>query len=518
MTDAAGIFVGGGGEGYGAPQRLLLGYGNRHGLVAGATGTGKTVTLQVLAEGFSAAGVPVFCSDIKGDLSGIAAPGNPQGKLLDAFTRRSATIGWELRNQSFPVIFWDLFGQQGHPVRTTVAEMGPLLLARLLELTEPQEGVLNVAFRLADDEGLPLLDLKDLQAMLTFIAENAREISGRYGLVSTTSVGAIQRRLLVLENQGAAGMFGEPALDLADMMRVTPDGRGYISVLAADKLMASPRLYATFLLWLLSELFEELPEVGDPEKPRLVFFFDEAHLLFDGAPKGLVDKVEQVARLIRSKGVGVYFVTQRPADVPEVILAQLGNRVQHALRAFTARDQTDLRRAAQTYRPNPRFSTEEAIREVGTGEAVTSFLEAKGVPGVVERTLVRPPMSQLGPLDPVVRGQVMAASPVRGKYDSAIDRDSAFERLRARADQAAREAAEAEARAAREKEEAREFRNARRYDPKMPRATRTTATRSRSSSSDSVGEAFAKSFARQIGTKSGQAVVRGILGSLFRSR
>jgi uncharacterized protein len=515
MADEAGIFVGGGGEGYGSPQHLLLGYGNRHGLVAGATGTGKTVTLQVLAEGFSLAGVPVFCSDIKGDLSGIAAPGNPQGKLLEAFRTRAATIGWDLASQSFPVIFWDLFGEQGHPVRTTVAEMGPLLLSRLLELTEPQEGVLNVAFRLADDEQLPLLDLKDLQAMLTFIAENAREISARYGLVSTTSVGAIQRRLLVLENQGAAGMFGEPALDLADMMRVGPDGRGMISVLAADKLMGSPRLYATFLLWLLSELFEELPEVGDPEKPRLVFFFDEAHLLFDGAPKGLVDKVEQVARLIRSKGVGVYFVTQRPADVPEVILAQLGNRVQHALRAFTARDQTDLRRAAQTYRPNPRFSTEEAIREVGTGEAVTSFLERKGIPGVVERTLVRPPMSQLGPIDAATRAAVIAASPLRGRYDVAIDRDSAAERLRARAEAAAREAAEAEAQEAREKEEAREFQNARRYDPKMPRAGKTT-TRSRSS--DSVGEAFAKSFARSLGSKSGQAVIRGVLGSLFRGR
>ncbi|QYK40029.1 MAG: DUF853 family protein [Paracoccaceae bacterium] len=515
MGEEAGIFVGGGGEGHAVPQTLLLGYGNRHGLVAGATGTGKTVTLQVLAEGFSAAGVPVFCSDIKGDLSGIAVAGNPQGKLLDAFRARSNTIGWELRSQAFPVIFWDLFGEQGHPVRTTVAEMGPLLLSRLLELTEPQEGVLNVAFRLADDEELPLLDMKDLQAMLTFIAENAREISARYGLVSTTSVGAIQRRLLVLENQGGAGMFGEPALDLADMMRMAPDGRGYVSVLAADRLMGSPRLYATFLLWLLSELFEELPEVGDPEKPRLVFFFDEAHLLFDGAPKGLVDRVEQVARLIRSKGVGVYFVTQRPADVPETILAQLGNRVQHALRAFTARDQTDLRKAAQTYRANPRFSTEAAIREVGTGEAVTSFLERKGIPGMVERTLVRPPMSQLGPIDPAARGQVIAASPLRGKYDTVLDRDSAWERLRARAEAAAREAAEAEAREAADKEAEREFRNARRYDPKMPRATKTS---SRSRSSDSVGEAFAKSFARSLGSRSGQAVMRGVLGTLFRKR
>ncbi len=517
MAEEPAIFVGGGGEGHGAPQHLLLGQANRHGLIAGATGTGKTVTLQVLAEGFSAAGVPVFCSDIKGDLSGIGAAGNPQGKLLDSFAARSATIGWELKNRAFPVIFWDLFGQQGHPVRTTVAEMGPLLLSRLLELTEPQEGVINVAFRLADDEGLPILDLKDLQAMLTFIAENARDISARYGLVSTTSVGAIQRRLLVLENQGGAGMFGEPALDLADLMRVAPDGRGYVSVLAADRLMASPRLYATFLLWLLSELFEELPEVGDPEKPKLVFFFDEAHLLFDGAPKGLVDKVEQVARLIRSKGVGVWFITQRPADVPEVILAQLGNRIQHALRAYTAKDQKELRQAAQTYRANPRFSTEEAIREVGTGEAVTSFLERKGVPGVVERTLVRPPMSLLGPIPAEERSRLVAESPVRGRYETLIDRDSAHERLRARAEAAAREAAEAEAREARAAEEDREFRNARRYDPKMPKqGTRKPSTRSRSS--DSIGEAFAKSFARQLGTKGGQAVVRGILGGLFRKR
>jgi uncharacterized protein len=398
MSDS--IFVGGGGANYGVPQTLLLKYGNRHGLIAGATGTGKTVTLQILAEGFSDAGVPVFMADIKGDLSGIAAAGSPDHKLHAPFVQRATQIGYDLQYGASPVVFWDMFATQGHPIRTTIAEMGPLLLARLLELTEAQEGVLNVAFRLADDEDLPLLDLKDLQALLTFIAENGKDISARYGLVSTSSIGAIQRRLLVLENQGAAQMFGEPALDLADLMRCAPDGRGIINVLAADKLMLSPRLYATFLLWLLSELFEELPEVGDPDKPKLVFFFDEAHLLFNDSPKALLDKVEQVARLIRSKGVGIYFITQNPADVPEVILGQLGNRVQHALRVFTAKDQKDLKQAAQTYRPNPDFKTEDAIREVGTGEAVTSFLEAKGVPAIVARTLIRPPSPNLARLHP----------------------------------------------------------------------------------------------------------------------
>ncbi|MFP5478242.1 MAG: helicase HerA-like domain-containing protein [Alphaproteobacteria bacterium] len=512
VTDQAdSIFVGGGGEGHAVPQRLLLKYGNRHGLIAGATGTGKTVTLQILAEGFSAAGVPVFLSDVKGDLSGIAASGSASHKLHEPFTTRAATIGLDLQYRAFPVIFWDLFGEKGHPVRATVEEMGPLLLSRLLELSEPQEGVLNVAFRLSDEEGLPLLDLKDLQALLTFVAENSDEISARYGLVSKESVGAIQRRLLVLENEGGAGLFGEPALDLADLMTVDPSGLGRISILAADRLMNSPRLYATFLLWLLSELFETLPEVGDPDKPKLVFFFDEAHLLFDDAPKALVSKVEQVARLIRSKGVGVYFVTQNPADVPDTILGQLGNRVQHALRAFTAKDQKDLAKAAETYRPNPRFKIDEAIRDVGTGEAVTSLLEAKGVPGVAERTLVRPPSSQLGPIDAAGRAAVMAGSPVRGKYDQALDRESAWEKLRARAEAAAREA-EAEERKA---EEEREFERARRYDGK---GYAEEKPRSRSSRSDSIGTAFAKSFARQLGTRSGQALVRGILGSIFGKR
>lgn len=524
MSDVQpGIFVGGGGEGYALPQTLLLKYGNRHGLIAGATGTGKTVTLQVLAEGFSAAGVPVFLSDIKGDLSGIGVAGSAQHKLHEPFMKRSATIGLDLQYRSFPVTYWDLFGQQGHPIRATVSEMGPLLLSRLMELSEPQEGVLNVAFRLADEEGLSLLDLKDLQALLVFIAENAAAISARYGLVSATSVGAIQRALLVLENQGGNSLFGEPALELADLMLVDPaTGCGRISLLAADKLMQSPRLYATFLLWLLSELFETLPEVGDPDKPKLVFFFDEAHLLFDDAPKALVDKVEQVARLIRSKGVGVYFITQNPADVPEDILGQLGNRVQHALRAFTAKDQKDLKQAAETYRPNPRFATEDAIRDVGTGEAVTSFLENKGIPGIVERTLVRPPSSQLGPIDAGTRAQLIAASPIRGKYDTAIDRESAYEMLRARAQKAADEAARAAEAAAQDRADAEEasrndgLNRARRYDGGRAADDRPTRSRSSSSRSDSVGEAFVKSFARQIGTKTGQAVVRGILGSLFK--
>lgn len=501
------IFVGGGGAGYALPQSLLLGYGNRHGLIAGATGTGKTVTLQILAEGFSAAGVPVFLSDVKGDLSGIAASGSASHKLHEPFTKRAATIGLDLQYRAFPVIFWDLFGEKGHPVRATVSEMGPLLISRLLELSEPQEGVLNVAFKLSDEEELPLLDLKDLQALLGFVAENAEDISGRYGLVSKESVGAIQRRLLVLENQGAASLFGEPALELSDLMLTDAEGRGRISILAADKLMNSPRLYATFLLWLLSELFEALPEVGDPEKPKLVFFFDEAHLLFEDAPKALVDKVEQVARLIRSKGVGVYFITQNPADVPDDILGQLGNRVQHALRAFTARDQKDLAKAAETYRQNPAFAIEDAIRDVGTGEAVTSFLETKGIPGIAERTLIRPPSSQLGPLDAAVRAEVMRASPVAGKYDQTIDRDSAWERLRARA-----------ARAGEPKTEdvgGREFGHAKRYDGQTEAAPRKPAASSRS---DSVVTTFTKSFVRQLGTKSGQAIVRGVLGSIFGKR
>jgi len=359
------------------PEYLALKYANRHGLITGATGTGKTVSLQILAEGFSAAGVPVFAADIKGDLSGIAA----MGKALDWQVKRAEQIGLtDYAPAKFPAIFWDLFGRQGHPVRTTISEMGPLLLSRILDLNDTQEGVLNIAFKYADDNGLLLLDLKDLRALLVEIADNAQTISTTYGNVATATVGAVQRALLVLEQQGGDNFFGERALEIADLMRTTTDGRGYVSILAADELMQSPRLYATFLLWLLSELFEELPEVGDPDKPRLVFFFDEAHLLFDDAPKALVDKVEQVVKLVRSKGVGVYFVTQNPVDIPETVLAQLANRVQHALRAYTPREQKAVRVAAETFRPNPAFSTEEAITKLGIGEALVSVLEDKGVP------------------------------------------------------------------------------------------------------------------------------------------
>lgn len=508
------IFIGGGGDAYGVPQNLLLDKANRHGLVAGATGTGKTVTLQIMTEGLSAAGVPVFLADVKGDLSGLAVAGSADFKLHDAFSKRAATIGLDLQYDAFPVTFWDLFGQQGHPVRTTVAEMGPLLLSRLMTLTGAQEGVLNVAFRVADEQGLPLLDLKDLQALLVWVGQNAQELSLRYGNVATSSVGAIQRQLLVLENQGGAALFGEPALELADLMRVQ-DGRGAVNILAADQLMASPRLYATFLLWLLSELFEELPEVGNPDKPKLVFFFDEAHLLFDGAPKALVDKVEQVARLIRSKGVGVYFVTQNPADIPDSVLGQLGNRVQHALRAFTAKDRKALKLAAETYRDNPAFDTSEAIQQVGTGEAVTSFLDAKGIPSVVERTLIRPPSSQLGPIDAPTRQAIMAASAMAGKYDATIDRESAHEMLAARASQAAQEAADAEAQEAQLAEKEREFKAARRYD-----GGRTPARSSsrRPAKDDGFASALTAVVVKELKGTTGRRIVRGVLGGLFRGR
>ncbi|MCP3971210.1 MAG: DUF853 family protein [Rhodobacteraceae bacterium] len=511
------IYMGGGGEEYGTPQGLTLKYANRHGLVAGATGTGKTVTLQIMAEGFSKAGVPVFLSDVKGDLSGLAASGSEGFKLHTAFMKRAATIGFDdYAYEAFPVTFWDLFGEQGHPVRTTMAEMGPLLLSRMLDLSEAQEGVLNIAFRLSDEEGLPLLDLRDLRALLVHVGENAPQLSLEYGHISNASIGAIQRRLLVLENQGGANLFGEPALELADLMRTTQDGQGRVNILAADKLMASPALYATFLLWLLSELFEELPEIGDPDKPRLVFFFDEAHLLFDDAPKALIDKVEQVARLIRSKGVGVYFITQNPADVPEDVLGQLGNRVQHALRAFTARDKQALHRAAQTYRENPRFDIETAIREVGVGEAVTSMLQKKGVPGVAERTLIRPPSSQLGPISKSARRAVIEASPVAGKYETLRDRDSAYERLKARAAAAARAAEAAEAEEERLEVQEREFRAARRYSTGGVRSTSRRIGRPRKK--DTFGSAIGEAVIKELKGTTGRRLVRGIFGGLFKGR
>ncbi|MCS6780043.1 MAG: DUF853 domain-containing protein [Geminicoccaceae bacterium] len=409
---------------------LHLPLANRHGLVAGATGTGKTITLQVLAEGFSRAGVPVVCADVKGDLSGIAAPGNPNPKI----EKRAQELGVaDFAYEAAPVIFWDLFGKDGHPIRATVAEMGPLLLARLLELNEAQEGVLNIAFKLADDEGLLLLDFKDLTAILQFVAEQADKITTAYGNVSKATVGTIQRRLLTLEQQGGGHFFGEPALELEDLLLQTPGGQGAVNVLMADKLIHSPRLYATFLLWLLSELFEELPEVGDLDKPKLVFFFDEAHLLFKDAPKALVEKIEQVVRLIRSKGVGVYFVTQNPLDIPPTVLGQLGNRIQHALRAFTPIEQKAVKTAAETFRPNPKFKTAEVITQLGVGEALVSVLEPGGVPSIVQRVKICPPRSRIGPLTPEERAEILAASPLAGKYDEPVDRESAYEILEARA-------------------------------------------------------------------------------------
>lgn len=494
-------------DSYQQAEELLLKYANRHGIITGATGTGKTVTLQVLAEGFSNAGVPVFCADIKGDLAGMAMMGEPKDFLLKrAEAIRLDPYGFE----EFPVIFWDLFGEQGHPIRVTVSEMGPLLLSRLMNLTEAQEGVMNIAFRLADEEGLLLLDMKDLQAMLAHMAERASELTGRYGNVTRQSVGAIQRQLLVLEQQGGDYFFGEPALEIADMMRTTRDGRGAINVLAAERLMRNPRLYATFLLWLLSELFEELPEIGDPEKPKLVFFFDEAHLLFTEAPRALLERVEQVVRLIRSKGVGVYFVTQNPLDVPETVLAQLGNRIQHALRAYTPREARAVKTAADTFRPNPDFDTFEAITKLGTGEALVSTLEDKGAPAIVQRTLIRPPAARLGTITPDERGRVRGLSPLGGKYDHAIDRESAYEILKERAEEAARAKEEEERRALEEKEA---IARQKQEETEARRAERQ-AGRSGGYQRQTVTEAAIKSVVRTVSTTLGRELVRGVLGSL----
>lgn len=422
---------------------LTLALANRHGLVTGATGTGKTVSLQVMAEGFARAGVPVFASDIKGDLSGISEVGEAKDFIL----KRAGEMGLNFQPDQFSTVFWDVFGEQGHPVRATVTEMGPLLLSRMLDLNDVQEGVLNVAFRVADENGLTLIDMKDLRALLDAIVPDTskkgpdaeedplapiRKAAQGFGNVTKATVGTIQRQLLVLENQGGAKFFGEPALTLKDFMKTDSDGRGMVNILVADKLMQSPRLYATFLLWMLSELFEELPEAGDLPKPKLVFFFDEAHLLFTDAPKALMDKIEQVVRLIRSKGVGVYFVTQNPIDVPDKVLAQLGNRVQHALRAFTPRDQKAVQAAAQTFRPNPKLDTARVIMELGKGEALVSFLEGGGTPAMVERVMVRPPTGRIGPITPEERKAIMNKSPVKGKYETAIDAESAYEILQKR--------------------------------------------------------------------------------------
>jgi DNA helicase HerA-like ATPase len=429
------IFVG---KSSSKPEVLTVAMANRHGLVAGATGTGKTVTLQVLAEGLSRAGVSVFAADVKGDLSGISEPGEKK----EAFVARAKSLGFDYEPDQFPVVFWDLFGEQGHPIRATISEMGPLLLSRLMDLNDVQEGVLNICFRVADEQGLLILDLKDLRAMLTYISDHAAELTVHYGNVSKQTIGTIQRQLLVLENQGGEKFFGEPALALKDFIRTDREGRGYVNILAADKLMESPRLYATFLLWLLSELFQELPEVGDQAKPKLCFFFDEAHLLFTDAPKALLDNIERVVRLIRSKGVGVYFVTQNPLDVPDKVLAQLGNRVQHALRAFTPRDQKAVRAAAETFRPNPKLDSARVIMELGKGEALVSFLEGNGTPSMVERCMVRPPSARVGPITPEERQVLMSQSPVKGKYDHAVDSESAYEVLHKRVQTGAADAPE----------------------------------------------------------------------------
>jgi len=433
------IFIGKGEQ----PAWLTLALANRHGLVTGATGTGKTVSLQVMAEGFARAGVPIFAADIKGDLSGISEV----GEAKDFIVKRASDVGLTFQPDQFSTVFWDVFGEQGHPVRATVTEMGPLLLSRMLDLNDVQEGVLNVAFRVADDNGLALIDMKDLRALLDAIVPDAskknadgdddplapiRKAAQGFGNVTRATVGTIQRQLLVLENQGGTKFFGEPALSLKDFMRADRDGRGMINILVADKLLQSPRLYATFLLWMLSELFEELPEVGDLPKPKLVFFFDEAHLLFNDAPKALMDKIEQVVRLIRSKGVGVYFVTQNPIDVPDKVLGQLGNRLQHALRAFTPRDQKAVAAAAQTFRPNPELDTAKVITELGRGEALVSFLEGNATPSMVERVMIRPPTARIGPITPEERKAIMDNSPVKGKYDTAIDAESAYEILQKR--------------------------------------------------------------------------------------
>jgi DNA helicase HerA-like ATPase len=475
---------------------LLPALANRHGLISGATGTGKTVTLQTLAEQFSRLGVPVFLADVKGDLAGLAAAGGDNAKVAE----RAQRLGLTLRYEPCSVVFWDVLAQSGHPVRATISDMGPLLLSRLLGLNDTQEGVLNLVFKIADDAGLLLLDTKDLRSMLQHVGDHAAEFTTEYGNVSAASIGAIQRGLLVLETQGADRFFGEPMLDIADLIQPV-QGRGVVNILAADQLMNSPKLYGTFLLWLLAELFEQLPEIGDPPKPRLVFFFDEAHLLFEDAPKALVDKIEQVVRLIRSKGVGVYFVTQNPLDIPDSVLSQLGNRVQHALRAFTPRDQKAVKTAAQTMRPNPAFSTEQAITELGVGEALVSLLDDSGRPSVTERALIVPPGSRLGPIDNADRARIIAASTLAGHYERAVDRESAYENLKARAEQGATASAPQHSEGSLASDIL--------FGRRGPRGGRQ---------SRGVIEAMATSAARSIGSQAGRALIRGLLGSLLGQR
>ena len=501
------IFVGLGG---GKPQLLLLDRANRHGLIAGATGTGKTVTLQRLAEGFSAAGVPVFLADVKGDLAGLAMAGSPTARTHEPFMQRSVEIGMnDYSYAAFPVIFWDLYGEKGHPIRTTVSEMGPLLLARLMGLNETQEGVLSIAFRLADEEGLLLLNLDDLQSLLSYCGEKAGELSTRYGNVTKPSIGAIQRELLQLQSQGGDHFFGEPALAISDLMASDDQGRGMISILAADRLMTDPKLYATFLLWLLSELFETLPEIGDPEKPRLVFFFDEAHLLFDDAPTALKEKVEQVVRLIRSKGVGVYFITQNPVDIPEEVAGQLGNRVQHALRAFTPKDQRAIKAAAETFRSNPGLDVATAITELRVGEALVSLLQADGAPSPVERTLIAPPRSRVGPVEEKERTIIRSISPVAGKYEQAVDRESAEEILKERAEAAATAAATAQAQADAEKQAIARSRE----EVRLERERRANPTLT-----EDITNQLGKSLKRQLVNRVASSLIRGVLGGLLRGR
>jgi DNA helicase HerA-like ATPase len=510
-----------------APEGLLIAKGerdlfllprmaNRHGLVAGATGTGKTVTLQVMAENFSRIGVPVFMADVKGDLAGVSQPGTASPKIQERLgLLKIADHPFE----GSPVTFWDIFGEQGHPVRTTVSDLGPLLLSRLLNLNDVQSGVLTLVFRIADDSGLHLLDFKDLRAMAQYAGDHAGEFETEYGRISTASIGTIQRGLLTLDDQNADLFFGEPSLALEDLMQTDGAGRGLINILAADKLMLTPRAYSTFLLWLMSELFERLPEVGDLEKPRLVFFFDEAHLLFADAPQVLLEKIEQVVRLIRSKGVGIYFVTQNPLDIPDVILGQLGNRVQHALRAFTPRDQKAVRSAAETFRQNPKIDVETAITQLGTGEALVSFLDERGQPGIVERAVVLPPHGRIGSIAPPERQAVVQGSLVFGHYERAVDRESAYELLKARARQA-EVAAQAQAQAQAEAEaQARRTPygyppppgRSPRPHPDYPAAPRRPAGRSR----DTLMEAMAKSAARSVGSSLGRQILRGVLGSIL---
>lgn len=493
------------------PEHLLLKLANRHGLVTGATGTGKTVTLQVIAEGLSNAGVSVFAADIKGDLSGVAEPG--EGK--EPFVKRAQEIGVEYTPDRFPVVFWDLFGEQGHPIRATVSEMGPLLLAQLLDLNDTQEGVLNIAFRVADENNLPVIDLKDLRALLTFVSDNAQDISAKYGNVAKASIAAVQRQLLMLENQGADKFLAEPALNLADFIKTDRDGRGVINILAADKLMAKPRLYASFLLWMLSELFETLPEVGDLDKPKLAFFFDEAHLLFNDAPKPLLDAVEQVVRLIRSKGVGVYFVTQNPLDVPETVLGQLGNRVQHALRAFTPRDQKAVRAAAETFRQNPKLDTAKVIMELGVGEALVSMLEAGGTPSMVERAKIAPPSGRVGPVTEAERQAIIQKSPLRGKYDDTLDSESAYEML-AKRKQLAQEPAEAAAGSGGLGGILGQITEAITGGSQQPagKGAAKGAGRQRMSTTEVVIRSAATSMARSVGTQLGRAILRNVLGGI----